>query len=1368
MTPTKNKHSENRITLGLLAGHLSVAAIGLMSLLGWVLDNPGLTTWKSGTIPMAPNTAGLSILFSITLGLCIQKSPGRIPLLLTTLFGWLGILWALLLLTLRLLDIYWPGELFGLQIPHTPGNISIGYISPITAFGFLLAYVPLVTLPSHTIHGFWQDLIAKGLPGLLSLLGIFLLLAYALETPLLLPFEKTLIPPALNTSLILLIISLLLWVFAARHSTPSITPDTDVINNPLYILVFVIFSAGTIAVTFTSYRETEQKFRHEVEANLLAIAKLKTGELIRWRMERLRDASLTQSISITAVVQQLLEMPNNGSAQKIMQDWLGKYQNQFGYDMAFLLDSKGSIHMSMPKMTTPLSTALIKSAADSLQSGQIMLQDFYRDEHDQRVYLALILPIFNVQDNNKPLGVIGMRIDPTRYLYPFIQHWPTPSTSAETLLVRRDNNDVLFLNDLRFYKDAALNLHMPLSNTSLPAVKAVLGQRGIVEGLDYRGVPVIAAVNAIPDSPWYLVTRIDEAEVYAPLRERMKLTLLMVSILVCSAGALIFLLWQQQRQMFYQRQLELTSALLNNEERHRSILHTTMDGFWLLDKQGHLLEVNETYCQMSGYREQELLTMSVADLEASETSEDTVRHLQNIITQGQDRFESTHRRKDGSIFFVEVSIQYQPIKDEQFVVFLQDISERKQAEEKLQLAASVFTHAREGIMITTGNGAIIQVNDAFSEITGYSYDEVQGQNPRLLSSGRQEPEFYMNMWHDLVNKGYWYGEFWNRRKNGEVYPVMQNITTIRDTEGKVQYYVALLSDITLLKEHESELERSAHYDPLTNLPNRTLLIDRLHQGIAQTKRHGQLLAVVFLDLDGFKAINDNYGHLAGDHLLITVANNMQQALREIDTLARIGGDEFIALLLDISDIETSIPLLTRILTAASQSSQFDNMSLQVSASMGVTFYPQTEEADADLLIRQADQAMYQAKMRGKNRYNIFDAAEINLTRTRHESLERIRSGLAAGEFVLYYQPKVNLRIGRIIGTEALIRWQHPDKGLLLPDVFLPLIENHQLSLELGEWVIETALTQIEQWHASGLNIPVSINIDALQLQQSDFIERLQERLKAHPDVRPGDLEMEVLETSAMKDLPKVSKVIQASKEIGVHFSLDDFGTGYSSLTYLKRLPVNQIKIDQSFVRDMLHDTDDLAIIEGVVALAKAFGLQVIAEGMETIKHGEMLLQLGCDLAQGYAIGYPMPAANIPNWAATWRPDSSWINRPSFARDDLPLLFASAEHSIWITSIENHIKSGRKNPAPNDLPCRFGKWLNTESRTRHISDPTLQAIMPLHQQVHLLATELLNLHTNDQTTEALTKLDKLHKLHYALLKQLKLLVKENWKSTGTDT
>jgi diguanylate cyclase (GGDEF)-like protein/PAS domain S-box-containing protein len=581
--------------------------------------------------------------------------------------------------------------------------------------------------------------------------------------------------------------------------------------------------------------------------------------------------------------------------------------------------------------------------------------------------------------------------------------------------------------------------------------------------------------------------------------------------------------------------------------------------------------------------------------------------------------------------------------------FITDITERKLAEEKLQLSASVFTHAREGIMITAADGAIIDVNDAFCDITGYSRDEVLGQNPRLLSSGLHDQAFFTGLWGDLIEKDHWNGEIWNRRKNGEVYAEMQTISSVRGDLGNARQYVALFTDITPFKEHEQKLERSAHYDALTGLPNRVLLTDRLHQAMAQTQRRGQRLAVAFIDLDGFKAINDKHGHEAGDHLLIAVATLMKQTLREGDTLARLGGDEFVAVLRDIGDIEADMPMLARLLAAAAEPVQYGDISLHVSASLGVTFYPQAENIDADQLLRQADLAMYQAKLTGKNRYHVFDAEQDNRDRSHHESLEHIRLALSAREFLLYYQPKVNMRTGSVIGAEALIRWQHPERGLLPPDLFLPVIDDHPLAIELGEWVIDTALLQIEIWHAAGLNIPVSVNLGSRQLQQADFVERLYALLAAHPNVRPGDLEMEVLETSAMEDLAKVSRVIDASRKIGVSFALDDFGTGYSSLIYLKRLPVSMLKIDQSFVRDMVNNADDLAIVEGVIGLANAFRLQVIAEGVETVEHGTMLLQLGCDLAQGYGISRPMPAHQLPGWLATWRPDPAWLDQPSVSR-----------------------------------------------------------------------------------------------------------------------
>ncbi|MDO8701456.1 MAG: EAL domain-containing protein [Undibacterium sp.] len=687
-----------------------------------------------------------------------------------------------------------------------------------------------------------------------------------------------------------------------------------------------------------------------------------------------------------------------------------------------------------------------------------------------------------------------------------------------------------------------------------------------------------------------------------------------------------------------------------------------------------------------------------------------------------------------------------------------DITERKLTEENLLLAASVFTHAREGIMITAEDGKIIEVNDTFSRITGYGRDEVLGENPRILSSGRQGKEFYVSLWHDLIAHGYWYGEVWNRRKNGEVYAEMQTISAVKDAGGKTTQYVSLFSDITALKEHEKQLEHIAHYDALTGLPNRVLLADRLHQAMSQAQRRGKRLAVAYLDLDGFKAINDQNGHHAGDQLLIALANNMKNALREGDTFARLGGDEFVAVLTDLSEVSASVPMLTRLLAAAAQAVPFGDSMLRVSASLGVTFFPQLDEVDADQLLRQADQAMYHAKLAGKNHYHVFDAEQDRSVRDHHESLERIRLALNAQEFVLYYQPKVNMRTGEVIGAEALIRWQHPEQGLLAPALFLPAIEDHPLAVELGEWVIDTALTQIELWRAAGLTIAVSVNVGARQLQQADFVERLKLILARHPNIKPSELELEVLETSALEDLARASHAINACHDIGVKFSLDDFGTGYSSLTYLKRLPVAQLKIDQSFVRDMLDDPDDLAILEGVIGMAAAFRRDVIAEGVETIEHGEMLLQLGCELAQGYGIARPMPAGQLPGWAAAWRPDAAWVNVSAVSRDDLPLLFASVEHRAWITAIAHYLEA--KKEAPTQLAhhqCRLGVWLHTTGLNQYGEQASFHAIELLHRQAHAMADELLDLQAQGNNALALAKLQELHGLGDALFERIKPLL-----------
>lgn len=681
----------------------------------------------------------------------------------------------------------------------------------------------------------------------------------------------------------------------------------------------------------------------------------------------------------------------------------------------------------------------------------------------------------------------------------------------------------------------------------------------------------------------------------------------------------------------------------------RQIIDTAPIAIFLVNMQGRITQANAGMSEMFGIPMDSLLGSDYLDLvDPSELS--LRRQTMDALMRGevpmvdQDR---RYQRANGEIFWAHLTGKlWLGTQGEKLglIGVIADATERKRAEEKLQLAASVFTYAREGIVITDAHARIIDVNDTFTHITGFERADVMGRNPRMLKSKYQTSAFYLDIWRTLTRTDQWSGEVWSRRKNGEVYAEMLTISAVRNGDGQLQNYVALFSDITPIKAHQQQLENIAHFDPLTQLPNRLLLADRLHQAMLQCQRHENQMALAYLDLDGFKAINDTHGHDAGDELLVTLAQSMRHSLREGDTLARIGGDEFVAVLVDLNALDDHEPLLQRLLQAASSPVAVRGKSgmveLQVSASIGVTLYPQ-DNSDADLLMRHADQAMYVAKQSGKNRFRLFDVAHDAAIKTQIESLARIRSALDQREFVLLYQPKANLLTGQITGAEALIRWQHPERGLLPPASFLPVFEDHPLSVDMGEWVIATALAQMHTWQSQGLHLPVSVNIGARQLQQDGFAERLALLLAAQPEVAPGQLQLEVLETSSLEDLAKAGVAMVACQKLGVSFALDDFGTGYSSLTYLRRLPADTLKIDQSFVRDMLDSPNDLAIVRGVIGLAHAFGREVIAEGVETAAHGELLASIGCTLAQGYGIARPMPAAELPDWMTRWHQHAQW-------------------------------------------------------------------------------------------------------------------------------
>jgi diguanylate cyclase (GGDEF)-like protein/PAS domain S-box-containing protein len=717
----------------------------------------------------------------------------------------------------------------------------------------------------------------------------------------------------------------------------------------------------------------------------------------------------------------------------------------------------------------------------------------------------------------------------------------------------------------------------------------------------------------------------------------------------------------QSTRIWFDGKLAISVALRDITERkhalavaqqYQAVVQASMDGFWITDADGRIIEANEAICKMHGYTRDGLIGLHIPDIEADETPQQAAEHMRNMVKNGYVRFEARHKRRDQSVFYVDASVLHVPEQGDRFYAFIRDITAQKLSQERLQVAANVFEHAREGILVTDANARIIEVNEAFTRITGYSRGEVLGQNPSLLRSGRHTADFYAAMWNLLSAQGHWSGEIWNRRKSGDVYPELMTISAVLDAQGRIKQYVGLFSDITKVKEHESRLDQIAHYDPLTNLPNRLLLADRLQQAMMHAQRRARMVAIIYVDLDGFKAINDAHGHDAGDSMLIHVAARMKHALRDGDTLSRIGGDEFVAVLNDLDNSADSIALLSRLLEAASEPLKHASKQVQVTASIGATFYPQAQDIDADQLLRQADHAMYQAKIAGKNRYHLFDADKDQSVRGLHEGLDRVRRALHGHELLLHYQPKVNMRTGQIDGAEALIRWRHPERGLLLPAAFLPILENQPLAVEVGDWVIRNCLQQMALWHRSGLRLAVSANVSAMQLQQPDFVDKLKLELALHPEIARHQLSLEVLETSALEDLLQVAKVIRECQKLGVDFSLDDFGTGYSSLTYLRRLPVKQLKIDQSFVRDMLDDVDDLAILKGVIGLARAFNREVIAEGVETMAHGKALLALGCELAQGYGIARPMPATEFHDWARAWAQNVDWLGSKAGQHVDL--------------------------------------------------------------------------------------------------------------------
>ena len=688
---------------------------------------------------------------------------------------------------------------------------------------------------------------------------------------------------------------------------------------------------------------------------------------------------------------------------------------------------------------------------------------------------------------------------------------------------------------------------------------------------------------------------------------------------------------QQLKQQVAARTADLQTQLA----RHRSFIVASNTGSWEFDPEQQQLSCSPEYFSMLGYQSQDLpattpqnLAKVWADLLHPSDRQTASQAFADYLASPQQELYQNHfrmRHKDGH--WVWILSRGRTIVTEQgkrlTVGTHIDISDRKESELKLQLLARLFEQSSEGLLITNSQQQVVMVNQAFCNISGYRPEEVVGKDPKLLSSGKHDKAFYQKMWQAIQQQGVWKGEIWNRRKDGTIYPEWLSISKIDGPEPGEIYYVGLFSDITQYKEDEAQIRFLAQYDALTSLPNRALLMDRTEQALAIAKAQQQALALLFIDVDRFKQINDSLGHQVGDQLLILIAQRLATLCRPEDTLCRLSSDEFV-LLRPHTDGDQAAQLAEQILPLMLTPYQVSGQELVLSASIGIALYPEDGQHFHELY-RHADIAMYRAKEKGRNTYCFF-TSEMQRYHARHLLLENaLRRAIDNNELSLVYQPQYSLQQQKLIGFEALLRWQHPELGFVSPGEFIPLAERSGLVIPLGEWVLKTALAERAAWQQlTSSELTVAVNLSPVQFRQPGLLTLINAQLQAH-QLSAAALELEITESAMVEDPAQAASLLDAFRHRGLRIAVDDFGTGYSSLSYLKRFALNKLKIDQSFIRDLLADADDRAIVQAIISMANSLELETIAEGVETAEQQALLQQLGCQAIQGYHYGKPMQA-----------------------------------------------------------------------------------------------------------------------------------------------
>jgi diguanylate cyclase (GGDEF)-like protein/PAS domain S-box-containing protein len=1012
-------------------------------------------------------------------------------------------------------------------------------------------------------------------------------------------------------------------------------PDPNSASRPIrhysqrHLMLMASVSLALAALAVLAYQAQTGVLQATALDELRAVAEQKATSIERWSNERRTDARDIVANPLFLDVFERWRKTGGDADRRLLIDYLGRTCDIHQIDGIAIIGSDGTPLLSEGPIASEADDT--QSAADAVASGRVVVGNLRRSSGNAELSLRITAPVPSMGPD-PPSAVAILRLRPSAPMAAALAGWPTAATTGRAYLSERGATAALFT------EPAAKGADGDPASRALPAFLQAGAEAGLAR--DARGTGVLAATHPVPETPWIVTATIDQEETLFSSR------LLATRIGILAAGllgiglAIAGMLREHtlrqvaQTELAQRRTVEAADAARRrSDERLRLALLASRDGIWERDLDTGTSYHSPSWERMLGYGEGELpmrhesfaALVHPDDLSRMEGFLDRLEHAPDRRGEQELRI----RHKDGH--YVSVLARAQLVVNERgrpvrIVGTTLDLTERHLAEDRERRAAAIFAHSLEGIVLTGPGGDIQMINPAFVRITGYEESELVGNNMRILRSGRHDRAFYESLWASLGASGQWQGEIWNRRKSGEIYPEWLTITAVRDTAGRVVNYIGMFSDISSAKRSESLLDFLAHHDPLTQLPNRLMLQSRLEGALARSRRNHRKGAVMYLDLDRFKDVNDSLGHPAGDELLVMVAHRLRGRLRDADTLARLGGDEFVVLLEDLEEGVDAAPIAQDLIDRLRAPFRIAGRNeVYIGATVGISVFPE-HGMNSDALLQHADAALYRAKATQRGTLQFYSADLTEAAANRLELEAELHRAIENHELVVYYQPIVALADRRFTGVEALVRWQHPTRGLLAPGLFIGTAEESGLIHAIGEIVLRIACQQGRAWLDAGVALEtLAVNLSSHQFQSPDLVARIG-RILSESGFPPQMLELELTE-SLLMDASGESK-LAALRALGVRLAIDDFGTGYSSLAYLRRFPVDKLKIDQSFVREIPAQASGSEIAATVVAIGKALGFEVLAEGIETEAQLEVLARLGCDTGQGYLFARPLPGDSV--------------------------------------------------------------------------------------------------------------------------------------------